>query len=332
MIGHARYRIGELARISGVPVKTIRFYSDLGVLPPSEVSEGGHRLYSDLDLARLETVRSLRGVGLDLRTIARVMQSHAEQPNALNEVLRLQLETLNLELRQLQRRKTLLDAALRRCDALAYLRGAQALAELSARERHAFLRARLGRIFEQVPADPDWLEAVWGKQLLELPAELSDAQFGAWLELATLLSDEDFIAAMNRIGREYWGAFRSPAHREAFMQVSRRLEARLRAAALAGEAPDGPAGQRLIRALLRAQARAFGERATRAFARRQLERIARSTDPRAERFWELVAALHGWPASNESVRAAHAWQVRATEAYAFGAGRFNRAGGNAQRP
>lgn len=36
--------IGELARRSGLPVRTIRFWSDTGVLPPAERTEGGRRL------------------------------------------------------------------------------------------------------------------------------------------------------------------------------------------------------------------------------------------------------------------------------------------------
>src|ERR671918_138729 len=45
------YRIGELARLTGVPVKTIRYYSDLGLLPPAAVRGSGYRLYAERDRA-----------------------------------------------------------------------------------------------------------------------------------------------------------------------------------------------------------------------------------------------------------------------------------------
>jgi DNA-binding transcriptional MerR regulator len=48
------YKIGELSRLSGVSIKTIRHYSDQGVLPPSGVTEAGYRLYSEADRSRLE--------------------------------------------------------------------------------------------------------------------------------------------------------------------------------------------------------------------------------------------------------------------------------------
>ncbi|MFD0851997.1 MerR family DNA-binding transcriptional regulator, partial [Actinomadura adrarensis] len=48
MDGDTLYTIGELARRTGLPVRTIRFYSDAGVVPPTDRNHAGYRLY-DLD-------------------------------------------------------------------------------------------------------------------------------------------------------------------------------------------------------------------------------------------------------------------------------------------
>src|SRR5512138_3544486 len=104
------HAIGEAARLSGLPVKTIRFYSDAGLLPPSGTTEAGYRLYSDRDLLRLDLIRTLRAVGFDLPTI-RAMLEGKEGPG---DAARLQLEALDVQVRALKRQQALLRTALER--------------------------------------------------------------------------------------------------------------------------------------------------------------------------------------------------------------------------
>lgn len=327
-----RYKIGELARLSGVSVKTLRFYADQGVLPPSEVTESGHRWYTDLDHARLEAVRSLRDVGVGLDTIKQLMQHE----DSMAEALKLQLETVELELSQLQRRRAVLSAALRRGDALTYLRGARTLAALGATERNTFLSKRVGQMLQGVPADPDWLQGMWGKQLLNLPEQLSDVQFEAWLELADLLTNEDFIANSRRIGQEHWGQFLDEAHRNRFMQDSQILEKQISAAVQQGHPPQSSLAQDLIHQHLVLLAKAFGKAASVEFAKQQLDNIRRNTDPRGARFWQLLAVLHGWPRQN-NVQPTHEWKVAALECWITAGAQGSTAAtsekpGNAQGP
>jgi DNA-binding transcriptional MerR regulator len=51
--------IGELARRTGVPVRTIRFWSDAGVLPPAARTEGGRRLYDAACVAQRSADRTI---------------------------------------------------------------------------------------------------------------------------------------------------------------------------------------------------------------------------------------------------------------------------------
>lgn len=66
--GDLRLTIGQLARRTGLSVKTIRWYSDQGLVPPAGRTASGYRLYGVEALARLELVRTLRRLGIDLRT------------------------------------------------------------------------------------------------------------------------------------------------------------------------------------------------------------------------------------------------------------------------
>ena len=53
--------IGELARSVGVPVRTIRFWSDSGLVPQASRTDGDRRLYDPACVAQLELVMTLRG-------------------------------------------------------------------------------------------------------------------------------------------------------------------------------------------------------------------------------------------------------------------------------
>ncbi|NUS13478.1 MAG: MerR family transcriptional regulator, partial [Streptomyces sp.] len=68
------WSIGELAGRAGVTVKTVRFYSDRGLLPEAYRSTGGHRRYGPDALDRLGAIRSLRALGLGVPDIARVLR------------------------------------------------------------------------------------------------------------------------------------------------------------------------------------------------------------------------------------------------------------------
>ncbi len=64
--GHRRLKVGELARRTGMSVRTLHHYDEIGLLRPSHRTPTGHRLYGAEDLARLQQVTSLRQLGLSL--------------------------------------------------------------------------------------------------------------------------------------------------------------------------------------------------------------------------------------------------------------------------
>jgi MerR family regulatory protein len=57
------FSIGELGKLTGLPVKTIRYYSDIGLVPEARRTDAGYRRYDAAGLARLELVRTLRDLG-----------------------------------------------------------------------------------------------------------------------------------------------------------------------------------------------------------------------------------------------------------------------------
>ena len=54
-------KVGELARRTGLTVRTLHHYDAIGLLRPSERSESGYRLYGDADMRRLYRIIAMRG-------------------------------------------------------------------------------------------------------------------------------------------------------------------------------------------------------------------------------------------------------------------------------
>ncbi|MFF3838843.1 MerR family transcriptional regulator [Streptomyces sp. NPDC001930] len=101
MVSEGLWSIGELARRAGVSVKTVRYYSDRGLLPEAGRSSGGHRRYGAGALDRLRLIRSLRGLDLPVPEVERVL-AHDE---ALEEVVSGQLRELGSRLAALRWRE-----------------------------------------------------------------------------------------------------------------------------------------------------------------------------------------------------------------------------------
>ena len=73
----SKYTTGELAKLCGVSVRTVQYYDERGVLVPSELSEGGRRLYSEDDLKRMRVICFLREAGISINSIAEILSEEA---------------------------------------------------------------------------------------------------------------------------------------------------------------------------------------------------------------------------------------------------------------
>jgi DNA-binding transcriptional MerR regulator len=95
-------RIGELAARSGLSVKTLRFYEEMGLLPSVGRSAGGYRLFAAESLRRLDFIRRLKSLGLSLEEVGQCLAAH--------DAGRLPCEEVH---RQLSRQIALVDARMR---------------------------------------------------------------------------------------------------------------------------------------------------------------------------------------------------------------------------
>lgn len=90
-------KIGELARRTGLTVRALRHYEDIGLLVPSKRSSGGYRLYDGKDVARLYRIQALRRLNLSLAEIYRLLD---DAPGGLSDVVAQQVTQLDREIRQ----------------------------------------------------------------------------------------------------------------------------------------------------------------------------------------------------------------------------------------
>ena len=76
----SKYTTGELAKLCDVTVRTVQYYDSRGILIPSELSEGGRRLYSENDLKRMQIICFLRDLDLRIDTISQILnEKHPEK-------------------------------------------------------------------------------------------------------------------------------------------------------------------------------------------------------------------------------------------------------------
>ena len=88
----SKYTTGELAKLCGVTVRTVQYYDTRGILIPSELSEGGRRLYSEDDLKRMKIICFLRELDLPIDAISQILQE--EHPEKVISLLIEQQETV----------------------------------------------------------------------------------------------------------------------------------------------------------------------------------------------------------------------------------------------
>ena len=160
-------------------------------MPPTDRSPAGYRRYGPAAVARLELVRTLRELGLDLATIRRVVDQEVPLP----EVAAAHAEALAVQIRVLRLRQAVLTVA-----AEARVRPGRGGRAASAGPAHQS-RARaahpdfLGSVFAGLGDQPAY-RGVVVSMTPELPDDPDTAQVEAWLELAELCREPEFRARM----------------------------------------------------------------------------------------------------------------------------------------
>ena len=97
-----KYTTGDVAKLCGVSVRTVQYYDTRGIVSPSELSEGGRRLYTEADLSKMKTVCFLRELDIPLGTIAEIIKGE-NSGEVISLILGEQMELLQNEIAEKQK-------------------------------------------------------------------------------------------------------------------------------------------------------------------------------------------------------------------------------------
>lgn len=312
MNGDALYAIGDLARRTGLTVKTIRFYSDAGIVPPTDRSPAGYRLYDIDAVTRLDLVRTLRELGLDLSAIRKVIDREV----SLTEVASAHADALDVQIRTLRLRRAVLRVVARRGPTQEELDLVHRLAKLSDGERQRLVNDFIDDTFGGLDANPEFV-AMMRSAMPQLPDDPAPEQVEAWVELGELCQDTDFRAAVRKMV-EHQAAERAQGdttglHHELTAAVREQVEAAL----AAGIQPASDRAAPVVDSLAARYADAFGRADDTALRQWLLTRLETGADPRAERYWQLLSTINGWPPS-PSLAPVFSWFIAALRAQSGG--------------
>ncbi|MEH0418358.1 helix-turn-helix domain-containing protein [Streptomyces sp. B21-083] len=291
--------IGELARATGLTVRTIRYWSDEGALPPVTRSSGGYRLYDAGSVARLELIRTLRELGLGLDHVRAVLAGET----TVAEVAATHVSALDAQIRTLRVTRAVLSSVARRGSTAEEMTLMNKLARLSAAERKRIMEEFVDEMFHGLDtADPVIRERM-RNIAADLPDDPTPEQVDAWVELAELLRDPEFKARMRAVA-EFNAADRGHDIEDgaslwfAQRMIKLAVDARAR-----GVDPGDPEAEEVLRDLL-------GD----AHPADVLARLESPANETVARYRELLLAVKGQepPAAH---RAEFAWVVAALRAH-----------------
>ncbi|MBH0781689.1 MerR family transcriptional regulator [Nocardia bovistercoris] len=284
------FTIGVLAERTGVTVKTIRFYSDKGIIPPTCHSPAGYRLYDIDALVRLELVRTLRELEIDLPTVRRILAREA----SLAAVAAAHAAALDAQIRVLRLRRAVLRAVANRESNPEEMDLMHKLVNLTQAERHRYIHDFIDDTFGGVDANPAIVELL-RSSMPDLPEDPCASQVQAWMELVQLVQDNDFRTVVRRMA-EYQERQRADGDDTGLHHdLTETVRDEVGRALAAGIAPDTSEAADVVDTLTASYAETFGRPDDSDLRRWVLERLEVADDARVTRYWQLVAIINSWP-------------------------------------
>ncbi len=111
-------KIGQLAKVSGCSIQTIRYYEKEGLLNPPSRSEGNFRLYDEKALKELEFVKHCRSLDIpliDIKTLLELKNRPEESCSSINDLIAKQLDLVNQRIKELKVLKSELQIMKKAC-------------------------------------------------------------------------------------------------------------------------------------------------------------------------------------------------------------------------
>jgi DNA-binding transcriptional MerR regulator len=212
------YRVGEFAALSGVSVRTLHHYDQLGLLRPSTRTESGHRLYTEWDMLYLQQVLTLRYLGFSLEQIGHLLQ----RPDFdLVKSLQEQRDVLRERIAELEVMSTVLDRLLAQRQGAgewnwslvsqASTAASQALAQKGTRMDQEQMTKRFEELGAQLrPGEREEMESDWTALINEIKEKLdldpASPEASALADRWTVLREKTYASYRDRGFDDLWQA------------------------------------------------------------------------------------------------------------------------------
>ncbi|MBS3680798.1 MerR family transcriptional regulator [Ornithinibacillus massiliensis] len=183
-MGKQSYLIGEFSKRTGISIRTLHYYDELGLLRPEKHPSSGHRLYKDEDVVTLQKIVSLKFLGYSLDTIGEMLNQKSFTVS-LNS-------TLNLHVKKLEEEKENIERS------LAAIKRTIMILEEEGEVESSVLLSLISSI-QTEPHQKEWLE----KYQLESVAELIESK----TEDEKLAIDKEYIKVSKGLKRLYGRPF-----------------------------------------------------------------------------------------------------------------------------
>jgi len=248
--------IGDAARRTGLSISAIRYYSDEGLVTPTDETDGGHRLYDAEAIARLEFIRTLRDLETGLDQIRRVLTGTL----TLRDLLAEHLEVVETRAHELQAKRAVLRALVRNESTQERAQLLQRLVAMSDAERQQLVDDFLAEVSRGMPTDvADRLREAHP----QLPIDPSPKQLDAWIDLSELLQDDEYRRVTREYLRETYASeigrkMAEPEIQAVIASAGEELMPKLVAAHGAGLAPTDPTARQLAAQFVQQTAAAAG--------------------------------------------------------------------------
>ncbi|WP_442602246.1 MerR family transcriptional regulator [Paenibacillus sp. KN14-4R] len=203
------YAIGEVSKLTGATIKTIRYYDDINLLPASHVSSVGYRYYDQEDIWQLELILFLRYLGFKVNDIKQML--HNEIP--VSSSIKWQIDAIQHQLDHLGKIKDILHQASKQDNPetqLNYLHDVAEIINKSTKQRQDFIAAKMHDAFIEPELPEDWNEQMLTSYIGFVPEQqiLTESQLAAWTKMKAMLSDATFAQEIKGMLGTFWQAVR----------------------------------------------------------------------------------------------------------------------------
>lgn len=313
--------IGEVAKLLGTTVKTVRYYDDIALLKPSSHSEGGHRLYTPEDISQLRLITTLRYLDFGIDEIRQVMDGEIQLTTALNwqiEALETQVSTLTNMISILRQAKEHDSTG----TSLHYMNELVDSLSMSADKRKRFISKKIEEIqaLGQLPSEwQDTFLYLFNKYIVN-EVKVTAGQTVAWNELQALMNDSQYMEDLVRYELPFFNMVRHPrVPAAAWIRTLENLRVRVEAALQQRLSADSAVVQTIVEdfVMMYASPEQFSDKA--AFFRQYAQSMLHAPTERMERFNILCLHLNSkWDVvvrGNALLMQGLQWRLRQEDAH-----------------